>query len=616
MKQLLFITKSLFGSCAKSFLLFGLILETSGILYAQEPPQRPFITTWKTDNEGGSNSSSIEIKTPRSDFNYEVDWNNDGSYDQSGITGNVTHDFGTPGTYTIRIRGVFRGINFSGGPNDSKKLLDISQWGDIAWVSMSYAFNGCSNLQISATDLPDLSEVTTLNNMFAGCTALNAPSNIGSWNTENVTSMEGAFRDTQYFDQPIGSWNTSKVTNMTAMFLGATAFNQPIGNWDTQAVTSTSGMFLGATAFNQPLADWITTNVTDMSGMFMNASSFNQPIGNWDTGKVAVMYLMFANIDMTSSGQPLGKYAFNQPIGNWNTENVLSLEQMFINATEFNQPVGNWDTKKVVNMRNMFRGATAFNQPIGSWTLKASVELTDMFSNSGLSCYNYSSTLIDWSANTSIPNNLSLGATGLQFGTNAVDARASLITDKGWTITGDVASGQDCSAALPVTWISFSGKQQTDAILLTWQTAAETNNLGFEIERSSDGKTFERIGFVDGNGDSRVSKSYHFTDSHPFSINYYRLKQIDRTDGKSDYSRIISVKGPKASFSVYPNPAQSQLYFKNIKENTEVTILDRTGKTRLKKTVRTATPIDIGSLPSGIFLVTIGEETQKLVIER
>lgn len=615
MKQLLSITKSLFGSCAKSFLLFGLILFTSSILYAQEPPKRPFITTWKTDNEGGSNSSSIEIKTPGSDFNYEVDWNNDGSYDQSGITGNVTHDFGIPGTYTIRIRGDFGGLNFSGGPNDSKKLLDVSQWGDIAWVSMSYAFRGCSNMQISATDLPDLSEVTTLNNMFAGCTVLNGPSNIGSWNTENVTSMEGAFRDTQYFDQPISSWNTGKVTNMTAMFLGATAFNQPIGNWDTQSVTSTSGMFLGATAFNQPLTDWNTENVTDMSGMFMNASSFNQPIGNWNTGRVQVMYLMFANIDMTS-GQPLGKYAFNQPIGNWNTENVLSLELMFINATEFNQPIGNWDTRKVVNMRNMFRGATAFNQPIGSWTLKASVELTDMLSNSGLSCYNYSSTLIDWSANTSTPDNLSLGATGLQFGTNAVDARASLITDKGWTITGDATSGQDCSAALPVTWISFAGKQQTDAILLTWQTAAETNNLGFEIERSSDGKTFERIGFVDGNGDSRVSKSYHFTDSHPFSINYYRLKQIDRTDGKSDYSRIISVKGPKASFSVYPNPAQSQLYFKNVKENTEVTILDRTGKTRLKKTVRTATPIDIGSLPSGIFLVTVGEETQKLVIER
>ncbi|MBK8194343.1 MAG: hypothetical protein IPK76_14435 [Lewinellaceae bacterium] len=65
-----------------------------------------FITTWKTDNPGASNSTSITIPTTGSGYNYEVDWDNDGVYDQSGITGNVTHDFGTAGTYTIRIRGV------------------------------------------------------------------------------------------------------------------------------------------------------------------------------------------------------------------------------------------------------------------------------------------------------------------------------------------------------------------------------------------------------------------------------------------------------------------------------------------------------------------------------
>lgn len=617
MIQLPFITKILSGFRTKSYLLFGFMLVTTSIAYAQEPTQRPFITTWKTDNEGGSNNSSIQIKAARLDFNYEVDWNNDGTYDQSGITGDVTHDFGTSGTYTIRIRGNFGGISFSGGPNDSKKLLDVSQWGDIEWVSMSFAFSGCSNLQISATDKPDLSAVTDMRNMFANCTLLNGPANIGSWDTGNVTTMESTFRDTQHFDQSIETWNTSKVTSMSAMFLNATAFNQPINRWDTGALTNTGGMFLGATAFNQPLADWNTENVTDMSGMFFNASSFNQPIGRWNTGKVAVMSLMFANIDMTGSGLNLGKYAFNQPIGDWNTENVLSFENMFMNATDFNQPIGNWDTGKVVSMQNMFQGATAFNQPIGSWTLKESVKLTDMLYNSGLSCYNYSTTLIDWSSNNSTPDDLSLGATGLKFGTNAIDARASLVTDKGWIITGDAASGQDCSAPLPVTWISFTGRQQSEAILLSWQTATEANNAGFEIERSIDGKTFERIGFVDGNNDSQVLKSYQFTDHHPFSINYYRLKQIDRTADKSDYSRIISVKGAKASFSVYPNPAQSQLYVKNIRDNTEVVILDIRGKLRLTKTVSTATtPIDIASLPSGIFLVTIGQETQKLIIER
>ncbi|MBK8194340.1 MAG: BspA family leucine-rich repeat surface protein [Lewinellaceae bacterium] len=66
-----------------------------------------FITTWKTDNPGASNSTSITIPTTGAGYNYEVDWNNDGIYEQSGLTGNVTHNFGVAGTYTIRIRGNF-----------------------------------------------------------------------------------------------------------------------------------------------------------------------------------------------------------------------------------------------------------------------------------------------------------------------------------------------------------------------------------------------------------------------------------------------------------------------------------------------------------------------------
>lgn len=103
--------------------------------------------------------------------NYEVDWDNDGAYDQSGVTGSVTHDFGTAGTYTIRIRGVFPRIYFNNA-GDRLKLLDIVQWGDIAWTSMLSAFRGCANLNVSATDVPNLNGVTSLGNMLSDCIAL------------------------------------------------------------------------------------------------------------------------------------------------------------------------------------------------------------------------------------------------------------------------------------------------------------------------------------------------------------------------------------------------------------------------------------------------------------
>ena len=86
-----------------------------------------FITTWKTDNPGTSNNTSITIPTVGGGYNYDVDWNNDGVFDQFGITGSVTHDFGTAGTYTIAIQGVFPRIYFANG-GDKEKIISINQW--------------------------------------------------------------------------------------------------------------------------------------------------------------------------------------------------------------------------------------------------------------------------------------------------------------------------------------------------------------------------------------------------------------------------------------------------------------------------------------------------------
>ncbi|MCG8702291.1 MAG: DUF285 domain-containing protein, partial [Bacteroidales bacterium] len=64
-----------------------------------------FITTWKTDNDGTSGTTEITIPINSSyTYNYDVDWDNDGVFDETGLTGSVTHDFGTAGTYIIRIQ--------------------------------------------------------------------------------------------------------------------------------------------------------------------------------------------------------------------------------------------------------------------------------------------------------------------------------------------------------------------------------------------------------------------------------------------------------------------------------------------------------------------------------
>ena len=238
--------------------------------------QAPFITKWKTDNRGTSNSTSITIPTTGgTDYNYDVDWNNDGTFEEIGLTGNITHNYGTAGTYTVAIRGSFPRIYFNGmggplGPRgDEEKIVSIEQWGDIAWTSMASAFAGCTNLAGNASDVPNLSGVTDMSFMFQEARAFNQ--NIGNWNVSAVTNMYGMFYGARAFNQNIGNWNVSAVTNMDAMFLVATAFNQNIGNWDVRAVTNMYGMFANATAFNQNIGAWNIANATNMLSIFYNS---------------------------------------------------------------------------------------------------------------------------------------------------------------------------------------------------------------------------------------------------------------------------------------------------------------------------------------------------------
>jgi hypothetical protein len=142
-----------------------------------------------------------------------------------------------------------------------------------------------------------------------------------------------------------------------------------------------------------------------------------------------------------------------------------------------------------------------------------------------------------------------------------------------FTVTASVPSSQglnrfyiviDHSASLPVKLISFvARKTASRKVQLNWITATEINNDRFEIERSADNKTFERIGEVMGNVNTTSVSAYEFTDIQPLSLNYYRLKQVDK-DGRFTYSTIRVVDLNKnayesASLSVYPNPVVSTL---------------------------------------------------------
>ncbi|SEI52232.1 Por secretion system C-terminal sorting domain-containing protein [Dyadobacter koreensis] len=139
-------------------------------------------------------------------------------------------------------------------------------------------------------------------------------------------------------------------------------------------------------------------------------------------------------------------------------------------------------------------------------------------------------------------------------------------------------------------------------------------NKGFRIERSVDAKTFENIGFVDGLGDNLGDKTYTFLDAKPYFKSYYRLKQLD-WDGKSEYSRIITVKQDKNNLSVYPNPANTEFFVSGLDREEAVEIRNSEGRIVLKQKVNPGQPVRTDKLSNGLYLIKVGEETRKVVIQ-
>jgi|GEM_PF-1952652 len=121
-------------------------------------------------------------------------------------------------------------------------------------------------------------------------------------------------------------------------------------------------------------------------------------------------------------------------------------------------------------------------------------------------------------------------------------------------------------AALPVSIVSLKGERQGNNNVLSWITVTETNNAGFELQRSADGINFSGLSFIasqSANGNSNGNLVYTFTDTKSLTTgSYYRLKQVDK-DGKSTVSSVVFIKGVKVSklelASVYPNPVIDQL---------------------------------------------------------
>ena len=295
---------------------------TSGVLGRKKKAVAPEFIILVDTTLAGSASDTMQLPIRGTDMT--IDWG-DGII-ETGITQTSVPSSANWRTHIYPDGGGVKQIKITGldwiyfnDQGDILKLLEIQNWGTGQWASMASAFRGCSNMTGTFTDVPDLSNVTSMNSMFYLATNFN--SDISSWAVGNVTNMGMMFRQATNFNSDISGWNTANVENMSIMFRQADNFNSDISNWNVGNVTNMSWMFQGATAFNSDISSWDTAKVTNMAAMFYLATNFNSDISGWNTANVTNMGTMFREADN-----------FNQDLSGWCVEKIASRPNNFDNA--------------------------------------------------------------------------------------------------------------------------------------------------------------------------------------------------------------------------------------------------------------------------------------------
>ena len=192
----------------------------------------------------------------------------------------------------------------------------------------------------------------------------------------------------------------------------------------------------------------------------------------------------------------------------------------------------------------------------------------------------------------------------------------------------------DRTNPLPVTMTAFEAVRQNRDVLLTWATASEVNNKGYNVQVSTDGKVFETIGFVASKAaNTSTPSNYSFTEKSiaQNGTRYYRLQQVD-LDGKTAFygPRVVTMEGTvAASMVAYPNPFSGNLTLALGSPATglaKLRVLDLTGRLVQEQSFEAATGTNTVSLQNaadlknGIYVVQLvsplGKTTSLKVVKQ
>ena len=172
-----------------------------------------------------------------------------------------------------------------------------------------------------------------------------------------------------------------------------------------------------------------------------------------------------------------------------------------------------------------------------------------------------------------------------------------------------------CTGLLPVTIIDFTAQKNNESVFLKWYATQETNFKQYEIQRSTDGIVFSKIGELPG----KNLANYSFTDNKLPVANtvYYRLKMID-IDSKFNYSKTIAIRlnDNFSNAQAYPNPTRGGLTIKlqhALTENSNLIIADLSGRIVLQQQASIGQKnidLNVSKFPAGRYFIKLSNSTE------
>jgi hypothetical protein len=188
--------------------------------------------------------------------------------------------------------------------------------------------------------------------------------------------------------------------------------------------------------------------------------------------------------------------------------------------------------------------------------------------------------------------------------------------------TSNFVAGSPSLVLLPLKENSFVATAKDGSVNLSWKDAGSESPSVFEVERSTNGSDFRKIGSVYG-ASGLAGHNYSFTDRQPSDVNFYRLKIID-PNNQFSYSPTIVVRlqQSQSALQLYPNPATDLLNLRvNAPKGTvQVQVMDMAGRTLQRFQLTSEgnsmyVPLSIRDLPRGAYSVVANQAFAQFVKE-